>query len=214
GQPHAVSLPDPEHQRVLEAELTPSRSAIEEILRSAAQVLGLLTQELGVAIAPVLDAVVLERLELVPVSSERLLLVFHLRSGAVRTIFVQVAGCIEPEVVQRVSQTLNERLAGLTLLQIRSTVVERLRDAERMPKERQLLNVFIEEGDEIFGLPAGPDSVVLGSTQSIAGQPEFTTGGRIRDLLDLTDRRDLLGQARAATAGSRSPLAVRTPIPG
>ena len=193
-----LSVPAPEHRRMLEAELSPSRAAIEEIIRSAAQVLGLLTRELGVAIAPVLDAVVLERLELVPVSSERLLLVFHLRSGAVRTIFVQVAGSIEPEVVQRVSQTLNERLAGLTLLQIRTSVVERLRDADSTPRERQLLNIFIEEGEEIFGLPAGPDSVVLGSTQSIAGQPEFLTGGRIRDLLELTDQRDLLRQALSA----------------
>ena len=31
-----------------------------------------------------------ERLELVPVSSERLLLVFNLRSGVLRTIFVEV----------------------------------------------------------------------------------------------------------------------------
>jgi heat-inducible transcriptional repressor len=116
----------------------------------------------------------------------------------VRTIFVQLAGRIEPDVVQRVSLTLNERLAGLTLRQIRSSVGERLRDADRSPTERQLLNVFIEEGEEIFGLSAGPPAVVLGSTQLIAGQPEFSTGGRIRDLLDLTDRRDALRQALSA----------------
>ena len=42
------------------------------------------------AVAPALDEMVLERLELVPVSAERLLLVFNLRSGVVRTIFVEV----------------------------------------------------------------------------------------------------------------------------
>ena len=52
----------------------------------------MLTQELGVAVAPALDELVLERLELVPVSTERLLLVFNLRSGVVRTIFVEVPG--------------------------------------------------------------------------------------------------------------------------
>src|SRR5262245_42122242 len=62
------------------------RNPIDEILRRAAQVLGVLTQELGVAIAPTLDELVLERLELVRVSSDRLLAVLTLQSGLVHTI--------------------------------------------------------------------------------------------------------------------------------
>ncbi len=193
-----LSPPSHEDQRMLKAELVPSRSAMEEILRRAAQVLGVLTQELGVAVAPAFDRVVLEKLDLVAVSSERLLLVFHLKSGAVRTIFVQVAGHMPAEVVQRVAQTLNDRLAGLTLMEIRTTLAERLRDADSSAGERELLNIFIEEGEEIFGLPSGPEAVVLGSAQMLAGQPEFASSGRIRDLLELTERRDLLQQALSA----------------
>ena len=77
--------------------------AVEDILRRAAQVLGVLTQELGVAVGPVLDQVVLERLELMPVASDRLLLVFNLRSGVVRTIFVQVPSTLAPDAVQQFS---------------------------------------------------------------------------------------------------------------
>ncbi len=79
-------------------------------MRRAAQVLGVLTQELGVAVAPALDEVVLERLDLMQVASDRLLLVFNLRSGAVRTIFVEVPGTVAADVLGRVTQTLNERL--------------------------------------------------------------------------------------------------------
>jgi len=193
-----LSPPSSEDQRLLHAELTPSRNALEETLRRAAQVLGVLTQELGVAVAPALDSVVLEKLDLVPVSSDRLLLVFHLQSGSVRTIFVQVPGTMAPDAIRRVAQTLNERLGGLTLKEIRTTLSHRLRDADQSPNDRQLLNIFIEEGEEIFGLPSGPESVVLGSAQMLAGQPEFATSGRIRDLLALTERRDLLQQALSA----------------
>jgi heat-inducible transcriptional repressor len=190
-----LSPPSHEDQRALHAELAPSKSALEEVLRRAAQVLGVLTQELGLAVAPAFDRVVLEKLDLVTVSSERLLLVFHLRSGAVRTIFVQVPGTMAPDVVQRVAQTLNERLAGLPLSEIRTTLGERLRDADQSAHDRELLNIFIEEGEEIFGLSSGPEAVVLGSAQMLAGQPEFASSGRIRDLLDLTERRDVLQQA-------------------
>ncbi len=196
---NVTRLAPPSHaeRRMLDAELVPSRTAIEEILRRAAQVLGVLTQELGVAVAPALNRVVLEKLDLVSVSSERLLLVFHLRSGAVRTIFVQVQQTVPADLIQRVAQILNERLAGLTLEEIRGSMADRLRDAERSSHERELLNIFIEEGEEIFGLP-GADTVVLGSAQMLAGQPEFSTSGKIRDLLELTERRDLLQQALSA----------------
>src|SRR5918997_6676931 len=117
-----LAPPSHQEQNTLRAELVGTRSAVEEILRRAAQVLGVLTQELGVAVAPALDQVVLERLELVQVSSDRLLLVFNLRSGVVRTIFVGVPGLVAPGSVQRVAQILNERLSGLTLKEIRATL--------------------------------------------------------------------------------------------
>ncbi len=149
-----LSPPSHEQQHTLRAELAVPRSAVEEILRRAAQVLGVLTQELGVAVAPALDQVVLERLELVQVSSERLLLVFNLRSGVVRTIFVEVPRVVAPNAVQQVAKILNQRLAGLTLKDIRATLSERLRDCGS-EDDRELLNIFIAEGDGLFDLSNG-----------------------------------------------------------
>jgi len=189
-----LSPPSNEEQNTLRSELVGTRSAVEEVLRRAAQVLGVLTQELGVAVAPALDHMVLERLELVQVTSERLLLVFNLRSGVVRTIFVEVPGMLPPASVQQVSRILNERLSGLKLQDIRTTLPERLRDAGGTEGGRELLNIFIAEGDGLFDL--GEDSaVVLGSAQMLADQPEFASNSRMRDLLRLTEGRDLLKQA-------------------
>src|SRR3954464_9377666 len=78
-----LSPPSHEQQHTLRSELAVPRSAVEEILRRAAQVLGVLTQELGVAVAPALDHMIMERLELGPVSSERLHVMFHLRRWGV-----------------------------------------------------------------------------------------------------------------------------------
>lgn len=180
----------------IESEIAPgSRNAIDEILRRAAQVLGVLTQELGVAIIPTLDGLVLERLELVRVSSERLLAVLTLQSGLVRTIFVEVPAAVAPEVVEHVSGILNERLAGLPLGEIRGTLPERLRDVGAAADRGELLNIFVAQGEDLFDLSAGESAVVLGSAQPLADQPEFASNGRMRHLLELTERRDLLRQA-------------------
>ncbi|HEU5218734.1 MAG TPA: heat-inducible transcriptional repressor HrcA, partial [Gemmatimonadales bacterium] len=180
----------------IKSEIHPgSRNAIDEILHRAAQVLGVLTQELGVAIAPTLDGLVLERLELVRVSSERLLAVLTLQSGLVRTIFVEVPASVAADAVEHVSRILNERLAGLTLGDIRSTLPERLRDVGTAHENGELINIFVAQGEDLFDLSAGERSVVLGSAQPLADQPEFASNGRMRDLLHLTERRDLLRQA-------------------
>jgi len=145
-------------------------------------------------VAPALDQVVLERLELVQVSSERLLLVFNLRSGVVRTIFVEVPRLVAPSAVQQVAQILNQRLSGLTLKDIRATLSERLRDCGGQD-DRELLNIFIAEGDGLFDLSNDENGVVLGSAQMLADQPEFASNVRMRELLRLTEGRDLLKQA-------------------
>jgi len=202
-----------EARQTLRSELSGSRNAVEEIVRRAAQVLGVLTQELGVAVAPALDELVLERLELVPVSSERLLLVFNLRSGVLRTIFVEVPARVSPAGVQEVARILNQRLAGLSLLRIRETIGERLRDAARPSGEGELLNIFVAEREEIFDLSNETGSVVLGSAQMLADQPEFASNSRMRELFRLTEGHDLLKQALASrrrlglsiTIGSENP---------
>jgi heat-inducible transcriptional repressor len=191
-----LSPPSDEERSALN-QVRSARGAVEEVLHRAAQVLGVLTQELGVAVGPALDQIVLERLELVRVASDRLLLVFNLRSGVVRTIFVQIPTTMAEDTVHRVARVLNERLAGLTLQQIRQTLPDRLRDADSDHHGRDLLNIFIAEGDGIFDLSSDSGAVMLGSAQLLADQPEFASTGRMRGLLELTERRDLLREALA-----------------
>ena len=87
GDPPAVG--SVERERMAEVLSAPD-SPIEIILRRAAQGLGILTQELGVALGPRLARAVLRSLDLVRVNSERLLMVLTLEGGAVRTVFVEV----------------------------------------------------------------------------------------------------------------------------
>ena len=192
-------------QARLAEEIAGGGSAIETILRRAAQSLGVLTQELGVALGPRLEQAVLQRLELVRVSSERLLMVLTLGGGAVRTIFVEVKGEVAESALAEVSFVLNERLAGLTLREVRTSLGTRLRDVGRV-ETAGLLNIFIEEGDQLFDVSVNVDeeNVVLGQPSLLAEQPEFATGERMRKLIELTEMRQHLGtllRQRSTTPG-------------
>ena len=168
-------------------------STIEAILRRAAQSLSVLTQELGMAVGPRLDSITLQRLELVRLSSERLVLVLSLQGGAVRTIFVEISEQIADNALAEVSLVLNERLAGLTLSDIRTSLAARLRDANSAVGGRELLNIFVQERDSIFDDPLKRDeSLVLGQTSVLAEQPEFASSDKMRRLLALTESNEHL----------------------
>lgn len=181
----------PEQDR-LKASIATGDFAIEAILRRAAQSLGVLTQELGVALGPQLDQAIVQRLELVRLSADRVLLVLTLDGGSVRTIFVEVQSHLADEAVAEVARVLNERLAGLTTRAIRGSVSERLRDSGTSPAATELLNIFLQEGEQLIGrtLDPGAESVVLGQASLLAEQPEFSKGESLRKLMQFTETRE------------------------
>ena len=158
-----------------------------------------------------LDDSVLRRLELVRVSSERLLMVLTLDGGVVRTIFVEVPGEIADSALGAVTAVLNERLAGLTLGEIRGSLAGApARRGSRRRARRELLNIFVQEGEQLFdaALPR-PTRRPCSSAQTsvLAEQPEFSAADRLRRLLELTERRTRSAR-RCASACTRPGISI------
>jgi heat-inducible transcriptional repressor len=179
-----------EKKRLRRELVSPERGPLERLVRRATQAMGLLTGELGVAIAPSVEDVVLERLELLALSSEKVLLVLNLRNGIVRTVFVDLPLSVPRETLVAVTVILNERLAGQSMGDIRGTLPDRLRDATSDEEASEVLNIFLQSGEELFDV--ADDQVHLGNTSVLAAQPEFESGADLRGLIELTERRDLL----------------------
>ena len=198
-----LALPDRER---LAEQIGERGSAIETILRRAAQSLGVLTQELGVALGPRLDLTILQKLELVRMNSERLILVLTLGGGSVRTIFIEITGEIADDAIALVQQVLNERLSGLSLAEIRTTLGSRLHDAATGGSATELLNIFLQEGEQLFDVGAAGEgeAVVLGQASLLVDKPEFASGERMKQLITLTETRTQLATL----------LRQRTPSPG
>jgi heat-inducible transcriptional repressor len=179
-------------QQRLTAEIFAAGNAIEGILRRAAQSLGVITQELGIALGPRLDNSVLERLDLVRLSSERILVALTLAGGSVRTIFIEAKGEVADAALAEVTRLLNERLAGSKLRDIRASLAERLRDTGPTAGAAELLNVFVEEGEQLLDAAMQSESsdVLLGHASVLAEQPEFASVNNMRRLVALTETRE------------------------
>ena len=99
-------------------------------------------------------------------------------------------------------------LGGLTLRQIRASLGDRLRDVGPTREASDLLNVFIDEGDQLFdnAMDLNTDTVVLGQASVLAEQPEFSSVDNMRKLVALTETREKLGELllRRSEAGGVS----------
>ena len=202
-QPDALT---PAEKDRIEQELRVGGSAVEQVLRNAARALGVLVNELGIGSVPQMDDARLEKIGLIRVSSSKVLMVVTVQSGMVRTVYVDLPGQAPADVLAGLERVLNERLCGLTFMEIRRSFGERLRDAVEDSASQEVLNIFIESSEDFFAPgPGSRDQVVLGQTSPIATQPEFSTGERLKDLIELTERKELLAKVLGTRATRGGP---------
>lgn len=204
-----------EEIRLLHERLEGTATRGERFIGRAVQALSILTRELGVALAPSFEEARLERLDLLPVASDRALLVLTIQSAQVKTIFVDVRRDTSSETLHEVAAFMNERLAGLTLHEIRETFARRVLDPATVPPGKEdLLNIFVQSSDRLFGSEPQGDQVVLGTTSGLAAQPEFASGTGLRSLLTLTEEKSRLAEALAPRdPGLRITIGVENSIP-
>ena len=190
----------------IEKEVLPGDGTLERILRNATRALGLLVNELGVGSVPQLDNARLEKIDLIPVSSQKVLMVVTIKSGMVRTVYVDLPGEAPTDVLESIERVLNERLGGLSFTEIRRSFGARLRDAVEDPAALDVLNIFMESSEDFFAAgTTGPEQVVLGRTSAIVGQPEFSTNEGLRELIALTEQKELLAKVLGTRAVKGGP---------
>ncbi|MDH3271169.1 MAG: heat-inducible transcriptional repressor HrcA [Gemmatimonadota bacterium] len=189
--------PSPQERADLERELVGAgSSAVERLVVHATRALSLISHELGVAVAPRLEDAVLEKLELIKVSSAKVILVATIGGGVVRTVYVDLPVEVPTETLVRVTVAMNERLAGQSLTEIRRTLPQRLRDSVSDEHGAELINIFVQSGAELFDLGSlARSQLLLGPASVLAGQPEFESGEQLKNLISLTEEKDLLAHA-------------------
>lgn len=140
------------------------------VLRECSRILGQLSNLLGVVLSPRLSTGVLERLEIVPLSSSRVMFVISLKGQLVKTVVLEVASQLTRDDLDQVVRILNERLAGLTLEEIRKTYALRMNDVTE--EHTGIVKLVLASSGSFFSEPA-EERVSLGGTQNIMVQPEF-----------------------------------------
>src|SRR5690606_8494437 len=130
------------------------------------------------------------KIEIISISSTRLLLVLTIQSGLTKTINIEVQSEISRKDLELVSAILNERLHGRKLSDIAQHIGEMLNDYEQFD-QTGLIRVFIDSADSIF-----EDQHVrkfhFGGAEYIAMQPEFSDLSKFKSIVEFIEDEDMI----------------------
>ena len=179
----------PEERKAILLQVDPDAQDIQEILKQTSHVLGQLSDELGIVLAPKFYRGALEKLELVELSSDNLLVVIHIKSGIIKTVVIEVTHQIPRDRMDDVARILNERLAGLTLKEVKQTIDKRLRDIQEDGDE--IIDILVDKADMVFNFADRVDVHISGA-KNILRQPEMQDPEKITRFMDLVEQNELL----------------------
>lgn len=179
-------------KEMLKAELDRLMADPMDFLYEGSRLLGRLSNLLGVVLTPRLTTGVLERLELVPLSSSRVMFVISMRGGLVKTIVAEVDSDLSREALDRVIPVLNERLVGLTLEEIRRTFEPRIRDIE--DDRTGIVRLILNEASQLFSEHTGGGRLRYAGAQNLLMQPEFQEASEFRSFISMLEDEDYVIQ--------------------
>ena len=178
----------PLEKQVLRAEIERQMGSTDQLTRETSRLLGRFSNLLGVVLSPKLSTGILERMEVVPLSSSRVMFVVSVEGGLIKTIVLELETELQRDRLDQVVQMLNERLAGLTLEEIRRTYRARVRDIQ--DDSSGVVRLVLKEGSLLFADPSQERRLQYAGTQNILLQPEFQEPSELRALIEMLEDED------------------------
>jgi heat-inducible transcriptional repressor len=199
----SISLSDAE-RRFMETQLQDSLpTALQELIRTSSQILSQISHQLAIVSSPSLGRGVLHRLELVQVASDKIMVIISIQSGIVKSIILHIHSAVSREELNSITALLNERLAGLTLQEIRETFADRLRDAQDS-EHYGIIRLFIESSDRVFSERLDLNTLCIEGMQSVTLQPEFGDPERMRNMIDIVENQNVIVHVLDSLSGGQA----------
>jgi len=160
----------------------------ETVMRDASRILGSLSHHLAIVRLPQFRDILVHRVEMIPLSSERMLIVLALESDIVRTVSVETSEVPEQDSIQDVTRLINERLSGKPLSALLEVFPEVRSNSGSTPS---LVRLFVEEVEKLPEISTAAGVHVAGAPHMLA-HPEFGSPERMRSVIELMENEDVI----------------------
>lgn len=164
----------------------------DSLLSQASHVVSQASRHVGFALRPPHEAAVFDRVEFVPLSSTRVLVVIVARGGHVIQKTIDVDEPLESTDLRQAANYLNAEFSGLPLHRAREAVLERM-DEERLLYDSLMARAMRLASSTFTDLPEQPELYVDGAA-SLLDEDRGLTLGTLQTLLQMIEEKQRLVQ--------------------
>ncbi len=162
---------------------------VDEIMSRASYLLSMITNNVGIVMAPPMEQTLLKHIEFLKLSEGKILVIFVSNSGVVQRKLIRVSDQYTQDELDRAGRYLVDKFAGKSLMQIRNDLVQMMQD------ERTLYNgmlSLLEAWRESLAGETEPEAIYVQGAVNILNKPEFADVERMRNLFQMFDEKSRL----------------------
>jgi heat-inducible transcriptional repressor len=162
---------------------------IDYVLPQVSHVLSQASRGVGFAVGPAYNAAVFERVEFVPLSSARVLVVIVARGGHVVQKVIDITEPLDAADLRQAANYLNAEFSGLPLNRAREAVLERMNE-ERMLYDALVARAMRLASSTFASLP--DKEIYIEGASALLGEAQGLTLGTLQALLEMIEEKQRL----------------------
>jgi len=158
---------------------------IDDVLKTASKVLGVLSKYLSIVIVPEIQDISVEKIELIPITSNRLLFVIALNSNIIHTLTIDANINIDEDQIEKVTRFVNEKISGKTLRFIYENFSNlfSLSEYQDSPIIKLIINIF----DKIQENLQDYEKAFIAGARNLLLYPEFQNPEHIKNMITILE---------------------------
>lgn len=173
----------------------------DDLVKVTSKLLSSITKQIACVTYPNLESGILERIQIITLTSTRILVVISIKSGLVKTITMELDTEMKESQIESVQVLLNEKLAGLSLSEIRKSFKERFIDVE--DEKRPIIRLFVDSVDKLFRDEVRADRLIITGAKNVIQQPEFENPENFQSIIELIEDKDVIIHIMDKSSGSK-----------
>lgn len=160
--------------------LSDASDNLEDLLQATAFMLGKISRLFSMVIISKQQKNILNEIELLHLSSERIMLVLGLDSGFIRSIVLNLNVTIDSSSLKFINEALKDRLLGLSLDEIQSSIKERLKESQYF--DHEIVQILVQDPNKHFKI-SGEKLVYTSPFYQLLDYPEFHEINKLKTLM-------------------------------
>ncbi len=161
---------------------------VDELMQGAALILAKVSGLFGVVIISEVRKSILTEIELVSLSSERLMMVIALKSGLLKSLVLNLNISVSPNDITIVNRILRERLIGLSVDEIQASISDLLKNSN-IPKH-EIIQIIFQHPQLPFQLNRN-NRLYMSSYKGLFSYPEFQKYETIQKTISGLDEKNI-----------------------